>query len=230
MKPYTAIKCLALATLFSLALGSVTSIAEEGMTFSALQVAYARELDARSQYLAFAARADLEGHSTAACLFIVVARAESVHAANHAAAIERLGGTPARQPGSFDVHGTAENLTSSILLEVAERHQVYRRFAGYARAEHMYDALASINYARGAERTHEALFRKALGTLDRTEPQQLIAAASPMAGWLPSRGDPATTFYLCPGDGSVLSSPPGGGTCANCGAGVAHVVAVDCWR
>jgi len=228
MNPCTAIKCLALATVFSFAFGSVSSIAEEGMTFSVLQVAYARELDARSQYLAFAARADLEGRASVACLFWAVARAESVHAANHAAAIVRLGGTPAWQPVSFDVHGTGENLAASILLEVAERHQVYRRFAGYARAECMYDALASINYARGAERTHEALFRNALGTLDHPEPRQLIASASPVVGWLPSRGDPAPTLYLCPGDGSVFSSRPGAGTCPNCGGGAAHVLALDC--
>jgi len=227
MNPHTAIKCLALAMLFSLALGSVTGIAEEGMTFSALQVAHERELDCRSQYLAFAARADLEGHATAACLFSVVARAESIHAANHAAAIVGLGGTPAWQPKSFDVHGTAENLTASILLEVAERHQVYRRFAGYAREECMYDALASINYARGAEQTHEALFRVALGTLDRVEPPQLFASASPIVTESPGPGDSAATFYLCTGDGSVFSSPATG-TCRICGAGAVRVLAVEC--
>jgi rubrerythrin len=230
MNPCAAIKCLALATLFSLAFGVVSSIAEEGMTYSALQVAYVRELDGRSQYLAFAGRADLEGHAAAACLFAVVARAESVHAANHAAAIVRLGGTPAWHPRSFDVHGTAENLTAAILLEVAERDQVYRRFAGYAREECMYDALASINYARGAEKTHEALFRLALGTLDAEEAPQLLASATPIVGWLPSRGGSAATFYLCPGDGSVFSGPVSGGMCPNCGGGAAHVLTLACRR
>jgi hypothetical protein len=150
LNPYTAVKCLALATLFSLALGSVSGIAEEGMTYSALQVAHERELDCRSQYLAFAARADLEGHATAACLL----------------------------------------------------------------------------WARGAERTHEALFRVALGTLDREESRELFASTSPDLTWLPSPGDSAATFYLCTGDGSVFSSPVIG-ACRNCGTGAVRVLAID---
>ena len=228
MRPHHAITCLVSAALFSILAGPSVLVAEEGMTFSALQVAYGRELDSRAQYLAFASRADLEGHASVACLFWAVARAESVHAARHAAAIEQLGGTPARRPVNPVVRGTAENLGTSIVLELEERHLVYRRFADYARDEYLSEALASFCYAQGAEATHEALFRVALGTLAReASPPRMIASTSPgRAGlWDPSTSSP--TIFVCIGDGSVFSSPVRG-ACPNCGSGGSRRHAIDC--
>src|SRR5437764_14839775 len=62
-------------------------------TVENLQTAYNGESNAHAAYLAFAAKADEEQYGAVASLFRAAAKAESVHAANHAAVIKKLGGT-----------------------------------------------------------------------------------------------------------------------------------------
>lgn len=198
--------------------------AEDGATIVALEMAHARECNARLQYLAFADRADREGYGPIATLFRAVARAESVHAVNHEIVINQLGGRLDWRPEPFVVRSTAENLRASVVTELNERSQVYPRFARYARAECLYDALATLNYACGAEATHARLFSEALGALElaaasprasgaRTALASTAVAELPRFDWL----EHPPTFYICSGDGSVFTSPVR--RCPNCGTG-----------
>jgi rubrerythrin len=217
--------CLSVATL--LVAAPRPDSAEEGATFAAMQIAYAREVNARTQYLAFARRADLEARPMVAYLFRAVACAESVHAANHALAIERLEGTPRSRPKDFTVAETAENLRTSIELELLERNGVYPRFADYATAECLYEPLASITYARGGEATHERLFRIALGTLEADqETLEQLPLASRVPVVLPIPPELTIRYFVCFGDGSVFTHPVG--RCPNCGARGHSIVEVPC--
>ncbi len=200
--------------------------AEDGQTFSALQIAYCREVDARLRYLDYAERAEVDGYASVACLFRAIASAESVHAVNQRVAIEHLGGDAVWTRTVFDVAETAENLRAAIATELDERDRVYRRFADYARAECLYDALASINYARGAEATHAKLFADALERLDRASaPQPLVTVLLTISGFA---GSPAFlgACYVCMGDGSAFISPVK--RCPNCGTGGGGIVTFAC--
>lgn len=215
---------LMLAGMMLCMLAPAPAIAEEGATVVALEIAHGRECNARLQYLAYADRADREGYGPIAGLFRAVARAESVHAVNHEIVIAQLGGRPQWRPEAFTVRGTAENLRASVVTELGERTTVYPRFAEYARAECLYDALASMNYACGAEATHARLFSEALAQLELasaspgvTAPMTALAStggAQPsFLSWL----ELPPTFYICSGDGSVFTSPVK--RCPNCGTG-----------
>jgi rubrerythrin len=63
-------------------------------TLENLQAAYNGESNAHSRYLAFAKQASLEGYGEVASLFRAAARAEEIHASNHAAVLRMLGAVP----------------------------------------------------------------------------------------------------------------------------------------
>jgi len=201
----------------AIVMSSATAVcAEEGATMSAMQVAYSREVNARIQYLAFATRAGLEAQPTVACLFRALAQAESIHAARHAATIERMDGTPFYTYEEGAVGRTAQNLQSSILGEMRERVAVYPLLANYARSEHLYEALASCEYAKAAEATHGRVLRAALWRLEQEEAAQVkqqIASLEPIV--FPTVPTPTPTYYVCSGDGCVFTHSYT--SCPNCG-------------
>ena len=214
----------------ALAVATGAALAEEGMTYAALQIAYGREQNSRADYLAFADEADLEGQVAAACVFRAVAMAESVHAAREAVAIEQMGGEPAWHREATDVGETSENLSRAIESEHREYSVVYPQFASYAREECLYDALAAINYACSAERTHEQAFARALAELNKArEALHPLIASLGVADY----GDPDSpgitveqTCYVCSGDGSIWTHPMK--RCPNCGAGGAGFTRFGC--
>ncbi len=203
-----------------------SGFARDRVTHAALQIAYRQEMNARVHYLAFAERAEREGHEGTACLFRAIARAESVHAVGHATAIEQLNGQPRWQPEAVTVGETPDNLRASIVIERREHDVIYPRMADLARAECQYEALASFNYAGGAEETHAKQFAAALERLDRRYPgppiQVLVVLPLGPAG----RGETAPTCYLCLGDGSVFPSPVK--RCPNCGTDKSRFVVFAC--
>jgi rubrerythrin len=201
--------------------------AEEGATFTAMQVAHAREVKTQTEYLAYANRAEFEAPMPVACLFRAVARAESVHAARHAREIDRFGGTPALDPEAFVVRGTAENLRTAIAGEIRERNVVYRQFANYAPAECLYEALGSLNDARNAEATHEQLFRAALQRLERgATGDKVIAWASAVPAVLASAPGPDPIYCICTGDGCVFDRHLK--RCPRCGERGRFIVTLTC--
>ena len=214
----------------ALAMAAGPARGEEGMTYAALQIAYGRELNSRADYLAFADQAEREGHVAAACVFCAVAMAESVHAAREAIVIEQMGGEPVWHREDTEVGETSENLTRAMENEHREYSVVYQQFARYARAECLYDALAAINYACTAERTHERAFAHALaGVYKAREVVPPMTASLSVVNF----GEPDTpaaaageTCYVCRGDGSVWSRPMK--HCPNCNAGGAGFVRFGC--
>ena len=79
-----------------------------------LKAAFAGESQANRRYLAFAKKADDEGHAQVAKLFRAAAAAETVHAHNH---LRALGG----------IKGTADNLQEAISGESHEVLNMYPR-------------------------------------------------------------------------------------------------------
>lgn len=136
-----------------------------GKTLVNLETAFNGESNAQARYLAFAKKADADGLPPVASLFRAAARAEEIHAANHAKVIRALGGVPQAQIEEPKVGATKENLDAAIKGESYERDTMYPDFIKTARSEGQKGALESFNYAKSAEAEHAKLYTFALETI-----------------------------------------------------------------
>ena len=103
--------CLVSAPLF----GSTSKVLDN------LQTAFNGESNAHARYLEFAGKADQEGFGSVASLFRAAARAEQIHADNHAVVIRKLGSTPQATIEKAVVKSTDENLQVAIQGETYEQ-------------------------------------------------------------------------------------------------------------
>jgi rubrerythrin len=160
-----------LRTLISLALPAAAVVAGSkaaeapGNTLENLQAAFNGESNARARYLAFAEKADQEGYGQAASLFRAAARAEQIHAANHAVVITEMGAAPKATIEPPVVKSTRENLEAAIAGETYERDVMYPGFIAVAKQEKNSAALRTFNYALKVEAEHAALYSDALNNL-----------------------------------------------------------------
>ena len=109
-----------------------------------LKAAFAGESQANRKYLAFAKKADQEGHPQIARLFRAAAEAETVHALNHFIAMG-------------EVKSTAENLKVAIDGEHYEVVTMYPDFLADANAENDKKAIRTFSYALEVEKIHETV-------------------------------------------------------------------------
>ena len=159
---------VALLGLVGLGLTSSEAVpaASSSATLDNLKAAFNGESNAHARYLAFAQKADEEGYGDVASLFRAAARAEQIHAANHAVVITKMGGTPEADVKEPEVKSTRENLQAAIKGESYERDTMYPEFIAQARKEGNRDALETLNFAKSAEIEHAKLYTAALGGLD----------------------------------------------------------------
>ncbi len=111
--------------------------------------AFAGESQANRKYLAFAKKADAEGFKQIAKLFRAAAAAETIHAHNH---LREVGG----------IKSTKENLETAVQGEVFEFQKMYPAMIEDAQAEGNKGALRTFTFANEVEKTHAALYQKAL--------------------------------------------------------------------
>jgi rubrerythrin len=148
-----------------------------------LKAAFAGESQANRKYLAFAEKADKECYHQVARLFRAAAEAETVHALNHLRALKAIG-------------ATADNLKEAISGETTEFREMYPPMIAAAQAEGNKEAERTFTFANEVEKTHAALFEKALKTMDA---QMLV------------------DIFVCPVCGhTMVGEPPE--KCSVCGA------------
>ena len=123
-------------------------------TEDALKEAFAGESQANRKYLAFAAKADQEGHPQAARLFRAAAEAETIHAHNHLRALK-------------GIHSTRENLQEAVAGESHEFKSMYPAMIDAAKAEGNKEAERSFNYANEVEKVHARLYQELLAGLGK---------------------------------------------------------------
>ena len=119
-----------------------------------LKTAFAGESQANRKYLAFAKKADEEGHPGVAKLFRAAAEAETVHAMSE---LNVLG----------TVKSTAENLQAAIDGETEEFTNMYPGFIEEAQNEGNTKAKRSFEMANAAEKVHADLYKNALAALNQ---------------------------------------------------------------
>lgn len=121
-----------------------------------LMKAFAGESQANRKYLAFAKKAEVEGHAQAAKLFRAAAKGETIHALSH------LDKTNV-------VSGTKENLKAAILGETEEFENMYPQMIKDAEEEGDSAAKVGFTWANEVEKRHAELYQKLLDNLDSKE-------------------------------------------------------------
>ena len=141
-----------------------------------LMTAFAGESQANRKYLAYAKKAEDEGHAQVARLFRAVAHAETIHALNHF----RFAG---------EIGSTEENLKTAADGENYESTEMYPAFMKDAEAENDARSLKSFHWANEAEKVHEILYREALASLSNTS-EEYDYFICPVCGYTEKRSAP----------------------------------------
>jgi rubrerythrin len=159
-------------------------IAENAITVQNLLTAYEGESNAHAKYTAFAVQADADGLHGAASLFRGAARAEQIHAANHARVIKQLGGEAKCTIHEVEVKTTLENLKVALAGERYEIDTMYPGFLEEATERKNTAAIRTFTGALEAEKTHARLYGEAIALL----------AGGKKDSWIGTARD----FYVCP--------------------------------
>lgn len=125
-------------------------------TLKNLKEAFAGESQANRKYLAFAAKAEVEGHKNAAKMFRAAAEAETIHAHAHLKAMKGVG-------------STAENLQEGVNGETEEFETMYPPMLAAAEAAGENEAARTFRFAMKAEKVHAGLYAKMLANLNSNE-------------------------------------------------------------
>lgn len=152
-----------------------------------LQAAFDTESNTVTYYTEFAKKADQQGYHQVASLFRAAARAESIHAENHARALRALNVEPTSEPKPIAVLDTATNLRTAIGGETYERDTTYPQYIARAKKARLEDAATSFNYACKTELAHQTLY------LDAFKHLQTWRAGT-------------KTFYVCPTCGNTVTA------------------------
>lgn len=161
-----------------------TIVAENTTTVENLLAAYEGESNAHAKYTAFAVKADADGLHGAASLFRAAARAEQIHAANHARVIKQLGGEAHCTVHLVEVKTTLENLKAALGGEQYEIATMYPGFLAEATERKNTAAIRTFTGALEAEKTHARLYGEAVALLTGGKKDTWISATR--------------EFYVCP--------------------------------
>ncbi len=121
-----------------------------------LKIALAGESQANRTYLAFAKKAEEDGHTQAAKLFRAAADAETIHAMMY---LERLG----------RIKDTTENLKEAIGGETHEYTEMYPGFVDAAAADGDGESKLAFRWALRVEEGHANLYSSLLDKLDKAD-------------------------------------------------------------
>jgi rubrerythrin len=178
--------------------------AENTKTVENLLAAYEGESNATAKYSAFAARADADGWHGAASLFRAAARAEQIHAANHARVIVQLGGEVKGTLHEVEIKGTLENLKAALAGEQYEVNTMYPGFLAEATERKNTAAIRTFHGALEAEKTHARLYGEAIALVE----------AGKKEAWVATQRD----FFVCPICGYTSETPDEHDRCPVCNA------------
>lgn len=148
-----------------------------------LTTALEEELKTYTAYRAYAYKADEDGLPGLGSLFRAAARAEQIHANNHARVIRYMGAETDTNVPEPHVESSFENLRAAIRNEGLETDYLYPTFLNAAVP--LFDSVAarSFQWALEGDKSHVRLFSDAIKRLN---------AATEM-GWVQARHD----FFVC---------------------------------
>jgi rubrerythrin len=177
---------------------------ENSVTVKNLLAALEGESNANAKYNAFATRADADGFHGAASLFRAAARAEQIHAGNHARVIVQLGGQVAFAIHEIAIKSTLENLKVALAGEQYEISTMYPEFLAEATAHNNTAAIRTFHGALEAEKTHARLYSEAIALVE----------AGKKDAWIGKTKE----FFVCPVCGYTTETPNEHERCPVCNA------------
>ncbi len=177
---------------------------ENSKTVENLLAAFEGESNAQAKYTAFAKKADADGLGGAASLFRVCARAEQIHAANHARIIKQLGGEAKCVIHAAEVKSTLENLKTALAGEQYEVDTMYPGFIEEATARKNTAAIRTLHGAMEAEKTHVRLYSEAIALVEAGKKDAWVSAPR--------------EFYVCAVCGYTSETPKEHDRCPVCNA------------
>ena len=151
----------------------ITVFAANEKTIENLKAAFKGESTASAKYAAYADQARKEGFIPVAIMFQATSRAEAIHALNHKAVIEKLGGKADPVTPQFTVKTTKENLDDAIKGENYEMTTMYPDFIKVAKDENATDAIKSFRWAMETEKKHSVIYNNALNALNKNDLKSL---------------------------------------------------------
>jgi len=169
-------------------------------TIDNLKAAITGESTASAKYAAFAAKAREEGFDTIAKMFDATSKAESIHAANHLAVLNKLGVEFTVQLEKFDVLTTKENIQAAINGETYEFTKMYPDFISTAKEEKADGAVTSFSYANDTEKKHKDFYQKALDVISTSAKEiglSFVWAVCPKCGNTFSEGSISENCSFC---------------------------------
>jgi len=177
---------------------------ENAVTVKNLLAALEGESNANAKYNAFATKADADGFHGAASLFRAAARAEQIHAGNHARVIVQLGGQVAFAIHEIAIKSTLENLKVALAGEQYEISTMYPEFLAEATAHNNTAAIRTFHGALEAEKTHARLYSEAIALVE----------AGKKDAWIGKTKE----FFVCPVCGYTTETPNEHERCPICNA------------
>ncbi len=175
------------------------SFAASEKTMVNLNAAYKGESTASAKYAAYAEQARKEGFIPIAIMFEATSKAEAVHALNHKAVIEKMGGKIAAFTPQFTVKTTRENLEDAIKGENYEIATMYPDYVKTAKDDNANDAVKSFRWAMETEKKHSLIYSNALNALNKNDLKSL-----------------PKVYWVCPKCGNTYDQAKPEDKCAFC--------------
>ena len=148
-----------------------------------LVTAFEEENHAHTAYLFYANRAEAEGFHAIAGLFRATARAEQIHANNHARVIRYMGGEARGDTQGVHVESTKENLRTALGDQRFETDYLYPAFLTAAVSLFDTTAVRTFRWALEADKSHARLYADAMARMNSKDDRT----------WAQSKRD----FYVC---------------------------------
>lgn len=132
-----------------------------------LGTALEEELKNCAAYKAYAIAADEEGLHGLASLFRATARAEQIHASNHARVLRRMGGSTVVEVPRPQVEGAINNLRAALVDQRFEIDYLYPAFLTNSVSLLDSTAVRSFHWAFEADKSHARLHSSVMRRVNR---------------------------------------------------------------
>jgi rubrerythrin len=152
-------------SFFLMTLIGFVAYAGSEKTMENLKAAFKGETTASAKYAAYAEQARKDGFIPLAIMFQATSKSESIHAMNHKAVIEKMGGKADPVNPQFTVKTTKENLEDALTGEHYEMMTMYPDFIKTAKEENAGDAVKSFRWAMETEKKHSLIYTNAMNAL-----------------------------------------------------------------
>lgn len=148
-----------------------------------LETAFEEETKICSSYKVYALKADAEGYHGIASLFRATARAEQIHASNHARVLRHMGGLTSIEIREPRVESTMENLRSTLVDQKFEVDYLYPTFLTTTVPLFDSTAIRTLQRALKADESHVQMYSEVMPRIN----------ANGKSGWAYAQHE----FFVC---------------------------------